>query len=112
MIQAGKLRAVAVTSNARAAALPAVSTVAQAGVPGYEFNTWHGMFAPAATPKAVIARLNSELRKIQGSAEVKSRYTSQGLEAVSTTPEEFGAMMKRELDKWGAVVRAAKVQME
>jgi tripartite-type tricarboxylate transporter receptor subunit TctC len=111
-IQAGKLRALAVTSAGVTPSLPDVAPLSKAGVPGYEFNTWHGMFAPAATPKPLIARLNTELRRILATDDIKRKYAAQGLEPVSDTPEEFGAFVKREIEKWGSVVRAANVRVE
>jgi tripartite-type tricarboxylate transporter receptor subunit TctC len=70
------------------------------------------MFAPAATPKPLIARLNTELRRILATDDIKRKYAAQGLEPVSGTPEEFGAFVKREIEKWGSVVRAANVRVE
>jgi tripartite-type tricarboxylate transporter receptor subunit TctC len=111
-IHAGKLRALAVTSVGVTPSLPDIAPLAKSGVPGYEFNTWHGMFVPAATPKPVIARLNSELRRILATDDIRRKYAQQGLEPVSGTPEEFGVFVKREIEKWGSVVRAAKVRVE
>jgi tripartite-type tricarboxylate transporter receptor subunit TctC len=111
-VQAGKLRPLAVTSITRSPALPEVPTLAAAGVPGYEFNTWHGLFAPSATPRPVIDRLNGELKKILSSPVVREKYAALGVEVAFNSPEAFAALLKSEIDKWGEVVRVAKIQID
>jgi tripartite-type tricarboxylate transporter receptor subunit TctC len=105
-VKAGRLRAVAVTSLKRSAAAPELPTIAET-VPGYEANGWYGAFAPAATPKDIINRLNAEMNRIMKMPDVTQRLAGDGVEAVGTTPEQFGAYLKQEVAKWGKVVRAS-----
>jgi len=110
-IQSGRLRALAVTSRTRSPVLPDVPTLASTGIPDYEFTTWHGLFAPGATPTAVIARLNAELKTLLSSRDMKERYAAQGLEVAHNSPEQFTSQLRHEIGKWGEVVRVAKVQV-
>jgi tripartite-type tricarboxylate transporter receptor subunit TctC len=105
-VKAGRLRAVAVTSLKRSTAAPELPTIAET-VPGYEANGWYGAFAPAATPKDIINRLNAEMNRIMKMPDVTQRLAGDGVEAVGTTPEQFGAYLKQEVAKWGKVVRAS-----
>ena len=111
-VKAGKLRPIAVANRTRATALPDVPTIAEAGVPGYEASAWYGLFAPAGTPPATIARLNAEVVKALGRPEVKERLVGLGAEPGGTTPEEFSAFIRSEVDKWAKVVREAKIRLE
>jgi len=106
-IKAGKLRALAVTLQTRAAAAPEVPTMAESGFPGFEVNIWNGMVAPAGTPKEIIARMQAELARALALPEVKSRFAAAGFETVGSTPEEFGAVIDRDLAKWRKVVKDA-----
>jgi tripartite-type tricarboxylate transporter receptor subunit TctC len=105
-VKAGRLRAVAVTSLKRSAAAPELPTIAET-VPGYEANGWYGAFAPAATPKDLINRVNAEMNRIMKMPDVTQRLAGDGVEAVGTTPEQFGAYLKQEIAKWGKVVKAS-----
>jgi tripartite-type tricarboxylate transporter receptor subunit TctC len=105
-VKAGRLRAVAVTSLTRSAAAPELPTIAET-VPGYEANGWYGAFAPAATPKDLINRVNAEMNRIMKMPDVTQRLAGDGVEAVGTTPEQFGAYLKQEVAKWGKVVKAS-----
>jgi len=111
-VQSGKLRALGVTSAKRAAALPDVPTIAEAGVPGYEFTTWHGVLAPAGTPGAIVALLNARLAQVLHSPEVSARFAQLGLDIIASTPAEFSAHLKKELDKWGKLVRERHIKVE
>lgn len=111
-IKAGKLRALAVTSHRRIAALPEVPTMAEAGLPGVEVTSWNGVLVPAGTPRAIVVKLNREMVRILNSTEMKERMSSQGAEAAGNTPEEFGAFIKSEIAKWGKVVRAAGLRAD
>ena len=111
-VKGGKLRALAVGTPKRSANLPDVPTMAEAGFPQIEAYNWYALFAPAGTPKPIIARLNAEVGKVMSNPDVKSFTQGQGAEAVSSTPEELAAMHRREYDKWGAVVKAAGVKPE
>jgi len=95
-VKSGKLRALAVTSLTRNAALPDTPTVSESGVPGYKNITWHSIVVPAKTPKPVVKRLHTELVKIVNLPDVKERFNSQGLTAVGSTPEELSALIKEE----------------
>lgn len=108
-VNAGKLRALAVSSGKRAQVAPNVPTVAESGFPGYDVRGWYGIVAPAKTPTAIINRLNTEIVAILRSPAAAERLTSDGSEAVGGTPEEFGAHIKSEIVKWGQVVKAAGI---
>jgi tripartite-type tricarboxylate transporter receptor subunit TctC len=104
-IKAGKLRALALVAPQRSGALPDVPTVAEAGLGDFEVTTWYGVLAPAGTPKNVISRLNAELVKIMHSPDLKEKLAATGTEPFTSTPEEFAAYIKREIAKWGDVIR-------
>ncbi len=107
-IKAGKLRALAVATPKRIAALPDLPTVAEAGVPGYEVLLWYGMVAPAGTPKEIITKLNTEIAKIQKMPDVLERLNNTfGAEPVENTPEQMGAYIKEEMAKWAKVAKEA-----
>ena len=111
-IKAGKLRALAIVAPQRSSALPDVPTVAEAGLRDFEVTTWYGVLAPAGTAKNVINRLNAELVKIMHSPELKERLAATGTDPLTSTPEEFAAYIKREIAKWGEVVRKAGVKAD
>jgi tripartite-type tricarboxylate transporter receptor subunit TctC len=104
-IKAGRLRALALVAPQRSSALPEIPTVAEAGLRDFEVTTWYGVLAPAGTPKNVVNRLNAELVKIMHSPELKERLAATGTDPLTSTPEEFAAYIKREIAKWGEVVR-------
>jgi tripartite-type tricarboxylate transporter receptor subunit TctC len=106
-VKAGKLKALAVTTAKRIPALPNVPTVAESGLPGFETGSWFGLFAPAGTPKEIIARVDSEVRKMVQSPEMREKLIQQGAEPVGMGSEEFAAHVKSELAKWGEVVKAS-----
>ena len=104
-VRSGKLRPIAVTTAKRSPELPDVPTIAEAGVPGYEATSWFGMFAPAATPKPVLSKLQAALTKVLNQADVKKKIAEQGGEVVAETPDQFAAFIKAESVKWGKVVK-------
>jgi tripartite-type tricarboxylate transporter receptor subunit TctC len=106
-VKAGKLKALAVTTAKRIPALPDVPTVAESGFPGFETGSWFGLFAPAGTPKEIIARVDAEVRKMVQSPELREKLIQQGAEPVGMGSEEFAAHVKSELAKWGEVVKAS-----
>lgn len=108
-VDSGRVRALAVSGPKRIEALPAVPPVADAGVPGYEAMQWYGMAAPAGTPAPVIARLNTEAVKALQSDEMKEKLALDGAQPVGSTPAEFAALIRSELDKWTRVARAAEI---
>ena len=103
-IKAGTLRALAVTTPQRNPSFPNVPTAVEAGVPGYDFASWGGMFAPAGTPRDVVMKLNGELAKSLNSAEIRKRFDDMGLVARPSSPEEFGAFLASEMGRWKAVL--------
>ncbi|HEY5863382.1 MAG TPA: tripartite tricarboxylate transporter substrate binding protein [Casimicrobiaceae bacterium] len=109
-IQGGKVRGLAVTSAQRSPALPDVPTVAESGFPGFEANGWLGILVPNGTPRAAIARLNAEIAKVMQSAEMKKALVAQGVEPRTSTPEQFGAMIKSETAKWGKIIADAGIK--
>ena len=111
-MKAGKLRALGVTSAKRAGAMPDVPTIAEGGLPGYEFVTWHGMLAPAATPPATVGMLSDRIRKTMMAPEPSQRYRERGLDVIASTPEEFSAHLKSELQKWGRVIKERGMRAE
>lgn len=104
-IQSSRLRALAVTTSKRARMFPTLPTVAEAGVPGFEATTWHGVVATGGTPAAVVNRLNAEINKILRQPDVNSSLTRQGAEVLGGTPQEFAAYIKSEIPKWTKVVK-------
>jgi tripartite-type tricarboxylate transporter receptor subunit TctC len=111
-VKAGKLRALAVTTAARTSFFPEVPTLDEAGVSGYEFSTWYGLLVPAATPLAIIGRLNRETVKVLGSPALKEQFQSQGLEPATSSPEAFGAYLRSEVAKWAKVVKQSGAKVE
>jgi tripartite-type tricarboxylate transporter receptor subunit TctC len=111
-VRGGRLRALAVTSAQRAAAIPELPTIAEAGLPGYEATGWFALLAPAKTSGTVINKLNSEVVAIMQTPEVKERLTTQGAEAVSSTPGELGSYLRTELAKWSRVIKEVGGQTE
>ncbi len=112
MIKSGKLKALGITSRKRSPVLPDVRPIAEQGLPEYESSTWYGIFAPAATPQAILARLNAELVQIANSTDVRERFASQGGESRSSTREEFAALIAIDLRRWQTVVKAAGLRAE
>jgi tripartite-type tricarboxylate transporter receptor subunit TctC len=104
-VKAGRVRGLATTGPKRAAALPDLPTVAEAGVPGYEATTWTGIVAPAALPKPLVARLNAELNKVAASQSYRDKIAPIGSEPAGGTPEQFRDFIRSEHAKWGDIVR-------
>ena len=111
-VKQGQLNAIAVGSAKRVPSLPDIPTIAESGVPGYEAYSWVGMIAPAGTPKDIITRLNREIVDILKQKDVADKLNGQGALPVGDTPEQFGAYIKAEMEKWGAVVRAANIKVD
>jgi len=104
-VTAGKLRGIGVTMQKRSAALPGVPTIAEAGLPGYEFAAWHILLAPKATPPAVVALLNDNVKRILLAAGAPKQYEDRGLDVVASSAEEAATHLKNEMAKWGKVIR-------
>jgi tripartite-type tricarboxylate transporter receptor subunit TctC len=111
-VKAGKLRALGVSGVKRSAAAPDVPTIAEAGVPGFEVLNWYGIVAPAKTPGAIVQKLNRELLATLKSPAMIESLNTQGLEPAGGTPGEFGAFIKSEIARYGAVVRKAGIKAE
>src|SRR4030095_1380190 len=111
-IKAGKLRALALVAPQRSSALPEGPTVAEAGLQDFEVTTWYGILAPAGTPRPIVQRLNGALLKIMHAPEMKEKLAASGTDPLTSTPEEFGAYIKREITKWGEVIRKAGVKAD
>jgi tripartite-type tricarboxylate transporter receptor subunit TctC len=111
-IKSGRLRALAVTTAQRSASVPDLPTVAEAGVPGFEAITWHGVVVPAATPAAVVARINRDIIQVLGAPDLRDRLASLGAEVAVGTPREFAEYIARETPKWAAVVKNSGARAE
>jgi len=111
-IRSGRLRPLAVSTVKRTQSSPDIPTVAEAGVPGYDFSPWYGVLTPAGLPKPILALLNRELVRIVDSAEMRERFTSQGVDLVSSTPEAFAALIKREQPRWREIVKMSGAKVE
>ncbi|HXM80721.1 MAG TPA: tripartite tricarboxylate transporter substrate binding protein [Burkholderiales bacterium] len=111
-VRAGRLVALGVPSAKRSAALPDVPTFAESGLPGFDVSSWTGIFAPAGTPRALIAKLQREIAAVLHTPFVRERYAVLGIEPVGNTPEEFGNQVRADLARWEKVVRAANVRLE
>jgi tripartite-type tricarboxylate transporter receptor subunit TctC len=109
-VKNGKLRALAVAGSRRSKALPQIPTVAEAGYPGYEADTWNGMLAPAGTPRQIISTLNAAMQKVLSTREVVDYMVADGAEPAGGTPEQFAAYIRSEHAKWAKVIVAAKVK--
>jgi len=111
-VRVGRLRALAVTTAKRSPALPEAPTVGEAGYPGYESNSWQGIVTRAGTPGNIVARLHSEAVKVLNLPEVRNPIAAQGNDIVASSPEEFSAYIRTEMEKWGKVIKAAGVSGE
>jgi tripartite-type tricarboxylate transporter receptor subunit TctC len=110
--RSGKLRAVAVTGARRAPAVPEVPTIAESGLPGYEFASWYGLFAPAGTPSAIIDQLQGAVRKVLERADMRERLLAEGNEAVGNTPAEFAAVIRADIAKYAKIVKSANIKAD
>jgi tripartite-type tricarboxylate transporter receptor subunit TctC len=109
-IRSGRLRALAVSSPQRLAALPDVATVAESGIAGFEADQWYGLVAPAATPAAVVARLNAEVNKALALPDVAQQLATEGAQPMPGAPQVFGELIRREIPRWAEVVKAGNVK--
>ena len=111
-VQSGKLRMLSVMSAERSPAFPDVPTLKELGLPDLEVDTWYGVFAPAGTPGAVVAKLNAELNPLLKQPEIRELLAKQGMAAAGGTPERFGDLVKRELARWSRVVAKAGIKAD
>jgi tripartite-type tricarboxylate transporter receptor subunit TctC len=111
-VQGGKLRALGVTGTKRSPLMPNVPTLAEAGLPNYSFETWFMVFAPAATPKAVIDKLNASLNEALSSPAVAARMTKEGFDPIPSTPEQARARLEKELPQWGKLIKERGIKAD
>jgi tripartite-type tricarboxylate transporter receptor subunit TctC len=111
-VKNGRVRALAVTGAKRSSSLPEVPTLAEAGVPGYEVNTWSGVIAPAGLPRPLLARLNAAVNAATAAPQAKARLAELGSEGGGGTPEEFAALIRRDSAKWAEVVRRSGAKID
>jgi tripartite-type tricarboxylate transporter receptor subunit TctC len=110
--KAGRLIVLGVGSAKRSPALPNVPTIAEAGLPGYEFVTWHGVLVPKGTPAAIVSLLNAKLKETLTAPEQAQFFEQMGFEIVASSPDEFAVHLKRESEKWGKVIRERRIHVE
>jgi tripartite-type tricarboxylate transporter receptor subunit TctC len=108
----GRLKALAVTGNKRAQIAPEVPTVAESGVPGYQFDVWYGLVFPGGTPRAIVQKTNAEVVRLLKQPDVSKRFATAGVEPQTNTPEAFRELIAREAVTWGKVVKAANIKVE
>jgi tripartite-type tricarboxylate transporter receptor subunit TctC len=108
-VKSGRLRALAVSSGKRFSAVPELPTVAESGVPGFDVSSWYGLLAPAKTPPAIVQKMNADAVAVLREPEVRKRLEGLGLEVVGSTPQEFAAFLKAQMDKWGPVIKEAGI---
>jgi tripartite-type tricarboxylate transporter receptor subunit TctC len=111
-VSSGRLRALAVSSAKRSQAVPDLPTIAESGVPGYEYVTWYGLLVPAQTPKPIIARLNGAVQKAVGTRDVSEKLGQQGVQTEASTPEAFARTIQSDIDKWRKIIRSANIKAE
>ena len=112
LVRSGKLRLLGVSTPARVAAFPDVPTISESGLPGFEFRSWFAVVAPTGTPKAIIAKLNAEIRKAIAAPDVREKLVAQGFTVVGSTPEELGSATKDQLARYGAIMKQAGIKAE
>jgi tripartite-type tricarboxylate transporter receptor subunit TctC len=110
--KSGRVRGLAVSGGARSTALPELPTIAEAGVPGYEATTWTGIVAPVGVPKPIVAKLNAEINKAITTQSLKEKFAQIGSESAGGTPEQFGALIRKESAKWGEVVKRSGAKVD
>ena len=110
LLSGDRVRAIGITSPARSPLIPNVPAIAET-IPGYEAGSWHGFFAPAKTPKAIVNYLSTELRKVINTPQVKEVLLADGVNVVANTPEEFAAFLKAEIEKWAKIIKTANVKL-
>jgi tripartite-type tricarboxylate transporter receptor subunit TctC len=111
-VQAGRLKALAVTSSSRTPAAPELPTIAEAALPGYSVTNWIGIFAPAGTPRDVVQKLNSEIIRTMQAPDIQKRLVNEGAKFTAMTPEQYGAFVKAEMAKWAKVVKEAGIRVD
>jgi tripartite-type tricarboxylate transporter receptor subunit TctC len=111
-MRAGKLHAIGVTGTRRAAALPDVPAIADSGLPGYEMIGWHGIFAPAGTPREIVDKLNGAVARILATADIKELWNTQAMEIAPSTPEQFAARLRFDYDRYGKLIKSSGIKVQ
>jgi tripartite-type tricarboxylate transporter receptor subunit TctC len=111
-IHSGRLRAIAVTAAKRSSALPDVATMAEAGFKGQEADTLQGVLLPAGTPKAIVSKVHADIVRVMGQPEVREKVAALGFDIVASSPDQFTAQIRAEIDKWGKVIKAAGIKAD
>jgi tripartite-type tricarboxylate transporter receptor subunit TctC len=111
-VQAGRVRALAVTSARRSATLPNLPTIAEAAIPGFDVHPWFGLLAPAHTPAAIVDKTNQDIAASIRTREVADAFAAQGAEPFITTPDAFSKILKRDIDKWAVVVKESGAKLD
>jgi tripartite-type tricarboxylate transporter receptor subunit TctC len=111
-VKSGKVKAIAVSGKTRLATLPDTPTFDEAGLKGFDASGWQGVLVPAGTQPAMIAKLSEALVKTLAQPEVREKFASQGLDVASSTPEQFGAHIRAEIEKWGRVAKTANIKLD
>lgn len=106
-IRSGKVRALGVTSLKRIGVLPSVPAIAESGLPGFDVSNWAGVFVPAGTPRDIVDKLNTEVRKAMADAETRKQLIANGIEPLSSTADEFAAILRNDIPKWARVIKAS-----
>lgn len=110
--RAGKVRAIAVTTAKRSTAAPDIPTLQEGGVAGYDYSLWNGIFAPAGTSSAIIDKISADVARVVATSDVRTRFTSFGIETLGTSPAQFTQFFLAELDKWAEVIKSSGIQIE
>ena len=111
-MQAGRVRALAISTATRSTAAPQLPTIAESGLPGFDASIWQGIFAPARTPPEIIARLNREIVGALGTSEVKDQLGAQGVDAQPSTPEQFAVFIRAEIARWATVIKVSGAKVD
>jgi len=111
-LKAGKMKAIAVTGTERSVLFPAIPTIAESGVPGYEVNVWFGMQLPAGTPKTLVDSMNRDIVRVLKDPDVLKRFRDQGVEVTASSPAAFGQLIQSEIVKWTQVIKDANIKIQ
>jgi tripartite-type tricarboxylate transporter receptor subunit TctC len=110
--KSGKIKALGISSLKRSPLAPEIAAIAESGVPGFEYTTWYGMLAPAATPKSIVTKIQNDAAKLVKSTTLNDKFTAQGLEVIASTSTDFERFLGLEVDKWDKVIRSAGIRAE
>ena len=111
-VKSGKVRALAVTSSRRSLAAPEFPTIAESGLPGYESTSWLALFAPAGTPREIVARVSADAARVMNTPEVRERFVAQGADPIGSTSEQLAAVLSRDIAKYAKVMKDSGTQPE